>query len=96
MYQAGRRGGRPGRGQDRTRANDDLRCDDCGPSMTNTDQAVPVSKATDRGTSTRGALLAAAREVFTLVGYAQAGVSDIVIAGGREHRKPVPPFFRQG
>ncbi len=47
-----------------------------------TDQAVPVSKATDRGTSTRGALLAAAREVFTLVGYAQAGVSDIVTLAG--------------
>src|ERR1700722_10854170 len=44
--------------------------------------AVPVSKATDRGTSTRGALLAAAREVFTLVGYAQAGVSDIVTLAG--------------
>src|ERR1700729_963931 len=47
-----------------------------------TDQAVPVSKAPDRGTSTRGALLAAAREVFTLVGYAQAGVSDIVTLAG--------------
>lgn len=47
-----------------------------------TDQAVPVSKATDRGTSTRGALLTAAREVFTLAGYAQAGVSDIVTMAG--------------
>jgi AcrR family transcriptional regulator len=47
-----------------------------------TEQAVPVGKATDRGTSTRGALLAAAREVFTLVGYAQAGVSDIVALAG--------------
>ena len=46
------------------------------------DQAVPVAKSTDRGTSTRGALLAAAREVFTLVGYAQAGVSDIVTLAG--------------
>ena len=47
-----------------------------------TDQAVPPTKATDRGTSTRSALLAAAREVFTLVGYAQAGVSDIVTLAG--------------
>jgi AcrR family transcriptional regulator len=47
-----------------------------------TDQAVPVGRGTDRGTSTRGALLAAAREVFTLVGYAQAGVSDIVALAG--------------
>lgn len=47
-----------------------------------TEQAVPVGKGTDRGTSTRGALLAAAREVFTLVGYAQAGVSDIVTLAG--------------
>jgi AcrR family transcriptional regulator len=47
-----------------------------------TDQAVPVGKSTDRGSSTRGALLAAAREVFTLVGYAQAGVSDIVTLAG--------------
>src|SRR5580698_5330157 len=47
-----------------------------------TDQAVPVGRGTDRGTSTRGALLDAAREVFTLVGYAQAGVSDIVALAG--------------
>lgn len=47
-----------------------------------TDQAAPAPKATDRGTSTRSALLAAAREVFTLVGYAQAGVSDIVSLAG--------------
>jgi AcrR family transcriptional regulator len=47
-----------------------------------TDQAVPVGRGTDRGTSTRGALLDAAREVFTLVGYAQAGVSDIVVLAG--------------
>jgi AcrR family transcriptional regulator len=47
-----------------------------------TDQAVPAAKATDRGTSTRSSLLAAAREVFTLAGYAQAGVSDIVTLAG--------------
>jgi len=47
-----------------------------------TDQVVPAARATDRGTSTRGALLAAAREVFTRVGYAQAGVSDIVTLAG--------------
>lgn len=47
-----------------------------------TDQAVPVGRATDRGTSTRTGLLAAAREVFTLEGYAQAGVTDIVALAG--------------
>jgi AcrR family transcriptional regulator len=47
-----------------------------------TDQVVPVGKATDRGTSTRAALLEAAREVFTLEGYAQAGVTDIVALAG--------------
>jgi AcrR family transcriptional regulator len=46
------------------------------------DQAAPATKATDRGTSTRSALLAAAREVFTLAGYGQAGVSDIVTLAG--------------
>ena len=46
------------------------------------DQAAPATKATDRGMSTRSALLAAAREVFTLVGYGQAGVSDIVTLAG--------------
>jgi AcrR family transcriptional regulator len=47
-----------------------------------TDQAVPVGKGNDRGTTTRSALLGSAREVFTLVGYAQAGVSDIVTLAG--------------
>jgi AcrR family transcriptional regulator len=47
-----------------------------------TDQVVPVGKVTDRGTSTRAALLEAAREVFTLEGYAQAGVTDIVALAG--------------
>jgi AcrR family transcriptional regulator len=46
------------------------------------DQAVPVGRGSDRGTSTRGALLDAARQVFTLVGYGQAGVSDIVALAG--------------
>jgi AcrR family transcriptional regulator len=47
-----------------------------------TDQAVSVSRATERGTSTRSGLLSAAREVFTLEGYAQAGVTDIVALAG--------------
>ncbi len=47
-----------------------------------TDQAVPVGKGNDRGTTTRSALLGSAREVFALVGYAQAGVSDIVTLAG--------------
>lgn len=47
-----------------------------------TDQVVPVGKGTDRGSSTRDGLLAAAREIFTLEGYAQAGVSDIVALAG--------------
>jgi AcrR family transcriptional regulator len=47
-----------------------------------TDQAVPVGKGNDRGMTTRSALLGSAREVFTLVGYAQAGVSDIVTLAG--------------
>jgi AcrR family transcriptional regulator len=47
-----------------------------------TDQAVSAGRGTDRGTSTRGGLLTAAREVFTLEGYAQAGVTDIVALAG--------------
>lgn len=47
-----------------------------------TEQAVPVGRANDRGSSTRSGLLAAAREVFTLEGYAQAGVTDIVALAG--------------
>jgi AcrR family transcriptional regulator len=42
----------------------------------------PVSRASERGIATRNALLAAAREVFTTVGYAQAGVTDIVNRAG--------------
>jgi AcrR family transcriptional regulator len=47
-----------------------------------TDQAVPVGRTTDRGTTTRSGLLAAARAVFTMEGYAQAGVSEIVALAG--------------
>jgi AcrR family transcriptional regulator len=47
-----------------------------------TDQAAPIARGTDRGSSTRDGLLAAAREIFTLQGYGQAGVSDIVALAG--------------
>jgi AcrR family transcriptional regulator len=47
-----------------------------------TDQAQPAAKASERGAATRSALLAAAREVFTTEGYAQAGVTDIVTRAG--------------
>jgi AcrR family transcriptional regulator len=46
------------------------------------DQAANVSRAAGRPVSTRTGLLAAARQVFTLEGYAQAGVSDIVALAG--------------
>jgi AcrR family transcriptional regulator len=39
-------------------------------------------RSADRGAATRAALLTAAREVFTSVGYAQAGVTDIVARAG--------------
>jgi len=42
----------------------------------------PTAAPADRGAATRSALLAAAREVFTSVGYAQAGVTDIVGRAG--------------
>jgi AcrR family transcriptional regulator len=42
----------------------------------------PSVRSADRGAATRSALLAAAREVFTSVGYAQAGVTDIVARAG--------------
>jgi AcrR family transcriptional regulator len=42
----------------------------------------PTVRPADRGAATRSALLAAAREVFTSVGYAQAGVTDIVARAG--------------
>ncbi len=46
------------------------------------DQAQRAPKASERGAATRSALLAAAREVFTTDGYAQAGVTDIVTRAG--------------
>jgi len=47
-----------------------------------TDQALQAARAADRGSSTRAVLLAAAREVFKLEGYAQAGITDIVTLAG--------------
>ena len=47
-----------------------------------TDVPQPIVRAADRGAATRAALLAAAREVFTSAGYAQAGVTDIVACAG--------------
>ena len=47
-----------------------------------TDQAQQVARTSERGAATRNGLLAAAREVFTSVGYAQAGVTDIVTRAG--------------
>jgi len=42
----------------------------------------PTTRPADRGAATRSALLTAAREVFISVGYAQAGVTDIVARAG--------------
>jgi AcrR family transcriptional regulator len=47
-----------------------------------TDVPQPIVRPADRGAATRAALLAAAREVFISVGYAQAGVSEIVARAG--------------
>jgi AcrR family transcriptional regulator len=47
-----------------------------------TDQAQPAARPSERGAATRSGLLIAAREVFTSVGYAQAGVTDIVTRAG--------------
>jgi AcrR family transcriptional regulator len=47
-----------------------------------TDVPQPIVRSADRGAATRAALLAAAREVFISVGYAQAGVSEIVARAG--------------
>ncbi len=41
-----------------------------------------ASRVSERGAATRSGLLAAAREVFTSTGYAQAGVTDIVAKAG--------------
>jgi AcrR family transcriptional regulator len=46
------------------------------------DQVTHAGRAADRGAATRAVLLAAAREVFMLQGYAQAGVTDIVALAG--------------
>jgi AcrR family transcriptional regulator len=47
-----------------------------------TNQAPPAARTSERGAATRSGLLAAAREVFASVGYAQAGVTDIVTRAG--------------
>jgi AcrR family transcriptional regulator len=41
-----------------------------------------LQRTSDRGAATRSALLAAAREVFTTSGFAQAAVTDIVAKAG--------------
>lgn len=41
-----------------------------------------ATRVSERGAATRSGLLAAAREVFTSTGYAQAGVTDIVAKAG--------------
>jgi AcrR family transcriptional regulator len=46
-----------------------------------TDQAA-TGRTADRGSSTRAVLLGAARQVFMLEGYAEAGVTDIVALAG--------------
>ncbi|MGD0374891.1 MAG: TetR/AcrR family transcriptional regulator [Streptosporangiaceae bacterium] len=42
----------------------------------------PPGRTSDRGAATRTALLVAARETFLAVGYAQAGVTEIVARAG--------------
>ncbi len=44
--------------------------------------AEPPARTSDRGAATRGALLAAARDVFCEAGFAQAAVTDIVAKAG--------------
>lgn len=41
-----------------------------------------ATRTSDRGAATRGSLLAAAREVFSVCGFAQAAVTDIVAKAG--------------
>jgi AcrR family transcriptional regulator len=41
-----------------------------------------LPRTSDRGAATRGALLAAARDVFSVSGFAQAAVTDIVAKAG--------------
>src|SRR6266566_7367264 len=47
-----------------------------------TEQAQTVVRISERGAATRSGLLSAAKEVFTSVGFAQAGVTDIVTKAG--------------
>ncbi|MGE5291194.1 MAG: TetR/AcrR family transcriptional regulator [Micromonosporaceae bacterium] len=47
-----------------------------------TEQAPTVVRISERGAATRSGLLAAAKEVFISVGFAQAGVTDIVTKAG--------------
>ena len=47
-----------------------------------TDFPQPIVRTSERGAATRAALMAAARDVFTSVGYAQAGVTDVVASAG--------------
>jgi AcrR family transcriptional regulator len=47
-----------------------------------TQQAHTAVRISERGAATRTGLLAAAREVFTSAGFAQAGVTDIVTKAG--------------
>jgi len=47
-----------------------------------TTEQVDSGRTADRGSSTRAVLLAAARQVFMLEGYAEAGVTDIVALAG--------------
>src|SRR5260370_21526162 len=47
-----------------------------------TQQAHTVVRISERGAATRTALLAAARDVVTWVGFAEAGVTDIVTRAG--------------
>jgi len=50
--------------------------------MMATEQVARAGRTADRASSTRAVLLTAAREVFRLEGYAQAGVTDIVALAG--------------
>src|ERR1035438_2909379 len=61
-----------------------------------TDFPQPIVRTSERGAATRAALMAAARDVFTSVGYAQAGVTDVVTRAGAERGQPLPPLHRQG
>jgi AcrR family transcriptional regulator len=47
-----------------------------------TDIPERIARTSERGAATRAALMAAARDVFTSAGYAQAGVTDVVARAG--------------